>query len=436
MPNSSPRPLGQLPTRRSFLQTSTALSTTAAIAGSLALSRSAHAAGSDILKVGLIGCGGRGTGAASQALNADRAVQLTAMGDVFADKLESSLSNLHKQFETQPAKINVKDDHRFIGFDSYQRVIDSGVDVVLLCSPPHFRPQHLEAAVKAGKHIFAEKPVAVDAPGVRRILAAVDEAERRGLSIVSGLCWRYDPAKRETVARIHDGAIGDVRAMHVSYNTGSLWMHPRKAEWSDMEWQLRNWLYFTWLSGDFNVEQHVHSLDKAAWVMRDVPPVKCTGLGGRQVRTGVEYGHIFDHMAVVYDYEDGTKLFATCRQQAGCAIDVSDTILGTRGTASLLPRNSITAETKWRYEGPKGNMYQLEHDALFAGIRSGKPVNNGGYMTKSTLLAIMGRMACYTGKEVTWKMALESTEDLSPAKYEWGTLATPTVAMPGLTAFA
>jgi predicted dehydrogenase len=288
--------------------------------------------------------------------------------------------------------------------------------------------------VDAGKHVFVEKPVAVDAPGVRSVLASVDEAKRRGLSIVSGLCYRYDVPKKETISRIHDGAIGKVLAMHVSYNTGSLWMHPRKEEWSDMEWQLRNWLYFTWLSGDHNVEQHVHSLDKAAWVMRDEPPVKAIGLGGRQVRTGPEFGHIFDHHAVVYEYADGTRLFAFCRQQAGCAIDVSDYIIGTKGTADLM-RHTMTGETEWRYRGAKPNMYQAEHDALFASIRSGMPINNGEYMTRSTMLAILGRMVSYTGQSISWQDAINSSQDLTPAKYEFGPLPVAPVALPGITAF-
>jgi myo-inositol 2-dehydrogenase / D-chiro-inositol 1-dehydrogenase len=306
--------------------------------------------------------------------------------------------------------------------------------VVLLTTPPHFRPAHLKAAITAGKHVFAEKPVAVDAPGVRSVLESAAEARRKNLSLVSGLCYRYQTAKRETIARIHDGAIGKVVAIQASYNTGSLWMYKRKPEWTDMEWQMRNWLYFTWLSGDHNVEQHVHSLDKAAWVMNDKPPVSAIGLGGRQVRVEPEYGHIFDHHAVVYDYADGTKLFAYCRQQPGAAIDVSDHILGTKGTAELMS-HEIRGENPWRYRGPKANMYQVEHDELFASIRSGNPINNGDYMATSTLLGVLGRMATYTGQRITWDQAMASTEDLTPAKYEWGALPVAPVALPGITRF-
>jgi myo-inositol 2-dehydrogenase/D-chiro-inositol 1-dehydrogenase len=428
---SWPLPSRPLPTRRSFLQTSTSAIVGASLVSGLSVARAAYAEGSDQLKVGLIGCGGRGTGAAAQALQADKNVALTAVGDAFADQLQSSLENLRKIPDIQ---VKVDDDHCFVGFDAYQKVIDSGVDVVILATPPHFRPAHLKAAIAAGKHVFAEKPVAVDAPGVRSVLESVAEAKKKNLSIVSGLCYRYDVPKRATIERIHAGDIGDVVAMQVNYNTGSLWMKPRKETWSDMEWQLRNWLYFTWLSGDHNVEQHVHSLDKAAWVMHDEPPVKAIGLGGRQVRVQPEFGQIFDHHAVVYEYASGAKLFSYCRQQAGCAVDVSDYIMGTKGTADLM-KHKIRGEKTWRYEGPKPNMYLREHEELFASIRNGSPVNNGEYMTRSTMLAILGRMATYTGQSITWEQAMNSPEDLSPPAYEWGKLAVAPVAMPGLTQF-
>ena len=385
------------------------------------------------MKIGLIGCGGRGTGAAAQAMNADPHVQLTAVGDAFADRLQTSLDNLRKMF---PEKMAVTDDHCFVGFDAYKNVIDSGVDVVILATPPHFRPAHLQAAVAAGKHVFAEKPVAVDAPGVRSVLETCAEAKKKGLSVVSGLCYRYDLAKHETIQRVHDGAVGDIVALNVNYNTGTLWMHPRKESWSDMEWQLRNWLYFTWLSGDHNTEQHVHSLDKAAWVMRDEPPVKAWGLGGRQVRVQPEYGNIFDHHAVVYEYASGVKLFSFCRQQAGCSVDVSDYVLGTKGTADLMKHTIKSGDTSWRYRGEAPNMYQQEHDELFASIRSGNPINNGEYMSRSTMLAILGRMCTYTGQTITWDKVLASEEKLGPAEYQWGQMDVPLVAMPGITQFA
>lgn len=420
---------GELPSRREFLKSGGAAVSAGTLLGTLSLARSAHAAGSDVLKVGLIGCGGRGTGAAAQALAADPQARLTALGDAFADRLQGSLENLRKE---QPEKVQVDAEHCFVGFDAYQKVIDSGVDVVVLATPPHFRPAHLQAAIAAGKHVFCEKPVAVDAPGIRSVLESCELAKQKNLSVVSGLCWRYDYGVRETMQRVLDGAIGEIVAIQENYLAGSLWMHPRKPEWSDMEWQLRNWLYFTWLSGDHNVEQHVHSLDKAAWAMREEPPVKCFGLGGRQVRTGGEYGHIFDHHAVVYEYANGMKVFAYTRQQDGCKSDVEDYFIGTKGRAQVL-RHSITGENAWRFTGKKNNMYQTEHDELFASIRSGNPINNGLYMARSSMLAIMGRMATYTGKEITWEQAMNSQERLGPDKYEWGQLGVPEVAQPGRT---
>lgn len=425
-----------LPSRRQFLQNSTAALLGGALASTGTSWKLAHAAGDDVLKVGLIGCGGRGSGAAAQALQADPRAKLTALGDVFPDRLQSCLSNLLPKFGDQ---MDVPADRQFVGFEAYQQVIDSGVDVVLLATPPHFRPAHLKAAVAAKKHCFVEKPVAVDAPGVRRVMESVAEAKKQNLSVVSGLCYRYDPGKIETIGRIHDGAIGNIVAMNVNYNTQSLWHFPRKPEWTDMEWQMRNWMYFTWLSGDHNVEQHVHSLDKAAWAMRDETPLKAIGLGGRQVRVQPEFGHIFDHHAVVYDYAGGQKLFAYCRQQAGCTVDVSDYIMGTKGTADLM-KHVISGEQAWKFasrDKKKTNMYQLEHDALFASIRSGQPINNGDYMVRSTMLAILGRMATYTGQSITWDQAMNSQEDLTPPSYDWNAaLPVPPVALPGITKFA
>ncbi len=417
------------PTRRSFLSTAAAASTGAAILAHLPVARAAHAAGSDVIKVGLIGCGGRGTGAAMNALSADKHVKLTALGDAFADRLESSLQNIRK---AGGDKVDVAPERCFVGFDAYRRVIDSGVDVVLLCSPPHFRPAQLEYAVSAGKHVFCEKPVAVDAPGVRSVLESCETAKQKKLSIVSGLCYRYDLAKRETIARIHDGAIGDVTSMHVTYLTGTLWHHGRKEGWSDMEWQLRNWLYFTWLSGDHNNEQHIHSLDKAAWVMKDEPPVSCTGIGGRQVRTEEKFGNVFDHFGIVYEYANGAKLHSYCRQMAGCEVDVNDQMVGTRGSAQIM-KHSITGENAWRRRDAAPNMYQQEHDELFASIRNAAPINNGVYMAHSTLLAVMGRMAAYTGQKVTWEQAMKSTERLGPTTYDWGAAPEPVIAVPGIT---
>jgi predicted dehydrogenase len=418
-------------TRRSFLKESTLTLAGTALAGQLS---GVHAGGNDVIRVGLIGCGSRGTGAAGQALNADPNVKLIAMGDVFADRLQDSLKTLQDD-EAIAKKIDVRDDHCFVGFDAYKQVLATPVDVVLLTTPPHFRPLHFKAAVDAGKHVFVEKPVAVDAPGVRAVMATAEEAKRKNLAVVSGLCYRYEHAKRETMNRVHDGAIGDIVALQTTYNTGGLWMKPRQTEWSDMEWQLRNWLYFTWLSGDHIVEQHVHSLDKMAWAMKDEYPVRAIGLGGRQVRTSPAYGHIFDHHAVVFEYANGVKCFSSCRQQAGCANDVSDYVFGTKGTCSVM-KHSIAGEHAWHAsKHSKDDMYQNEHDELFASIRAGRPINNGNYMCKSSLMGIMGRMATYTGQNITWQMALNSKENLSPERYEFGAMPMPPVARPGITKF-
>jgi predicted dehydrogenase len=425
--------------RRDFLKDSATALVAGTVAGQLTIPPNAHAAGGDVLKVGLVGCGGRGTGAAGQALNADPNVKLVAMGDAFEDRLRQSLNTL-KSDPKIAAKIDVPPERCFAGFDAFRHVIAAS-DVVLLCTPPHFRPLHLAAAVEAGKHVFAEKPVAVDAPGVRSVLATCERARAKNLSVVSGLCLRYFDPFREAVRRIHAGEIGEVHTLQANDYRGKIWVKPRQPDWTDMVWQMRNWYYFTWLCGDFNVEQHVHFLDVCAWVMNNEYPVKAVGLGGRQQRTGPEYGHIYDHFSVTYEYANGARLFSNCRQQAGCVGDMSAHFTGTKGRADLTERrNGVvihSGQGAWVYDRPPNNLYQTEHDELFAGIRGGRPINNGEYVAKSTLLAIMGRMAAYTGQAVTWEMALNSKEDLTPPRYDWDvSLPVPPVAVPGVTKFA
>lgn len=431
-----PRETTNIPTRREFLQTSSAAMV--GTAATLAMSAGVHAAGDDVIKVGLIGCGGRGTGAASQALEADRNVKLWAVGDAFDDRIETSLKSL-KQIETIASKVDVAPERRFVGFDAYKSVIDC-CDVVLLCTPPQFRPLHLKAAVDAGKHVFAEKPCAVDAPGVRSVLATCEEAKKKSLSVVSGLCLRYDNGFKETVKRIHSGEIGEVHTLFANDYRGQIWVKPRLPDWSDMTWQMRNWYYFTWLSGDFNVEQHVHFLDVCSWAKGNQYPVKAIGMGGRQIRTGPEYGNIYDHFSITYEFADGTKFLSNTRQQAGCANDLGAYAVGSKGRAALTERRkglSIKNEAgEWFFDGPHNKMYQTEHDELFASIRAGKPINNGEYMAKSSLLAIMGRMAAYTGQVITWEMAMNSKEDLTPPSYSWDIeLPAPPIAKPGVTKF-
>ena len=411
----------------------------AAIAGALGSSPGARAAGGETLRVGLVGCGGRGTGAATQALSADPDVKLVAMADAFEDRLQEGLSFLQGDPMVGP-KVDVPPDRRFVGFDGFEKLIASGVDVVLLCTPPQFRPLHLRQAIEAGKHAFAEKPVAVDAPGVRSVLETCKRATAKGLSVVSGLCLRYDAGFRETVRRLHEGDVGEVTTLLANDYRGGRWAKPRQPGMTEMTYQMRNWYNFTWLSGDFNVEQHVHHLDVCAWIMKDRYPVKAIGMGGRQVLTEPEYGQIYDHFSVTYEYADGTRLFSNCRQQPGCKNDMSMQVLGTRGRAELSERRkglSIRGVGgDWWFDGPKNQMYQAEHDELFAGIRAGRPINNGEYMARSTLLAIMGRMAAYTGQEVSWEMAMNSKDDLSPARYDWDSPPPPsTVAVPGQTPF-
>jgi len=405
------------------------------------ISVNGYAAGSDKIRLGLIGCGGRGSGAAANALDADPNAKLTAMADAFADRLEGSRKALKGQYGD---RVTADAGTSFTGFDAYQKAIASGVDVVILAEPPHFRPQHLKAAVEAGKHVFCEKPVAVDAPGVRSVLATCEEAAKKNLSIVSGLCWRYFPATRETIKRIQDGAIGDVVVIQETYNTGAIGGRDRDPNLTEMEFQLRNWYCFTWLSGDHNVEQHVHSLDKASWIMHDEPPAAAWGLGGRQIRTEQpRFGNIYDHHAVCYEYANGVRVYSFCRQQPGCWNDVTDNVFGTKGRANVLGKYTIEGPEAWSYKGENPNMYLVEHQELFRSIREGKPINNGLYMARSTMLAILGRMVDYTGQRITWEDALNSQETLAPSAYAWD--ATPPivpdaqghypVAMPGVTKF-
>ncbi len=417
--------------RRTFLRQTTAAVVGGTLAATLGTARMAHAGGSDILRVGLIGCGGRGLGAAGDAMKAEENVRLTALADLFPDKIAAAKNVLP---DVIGAKYQVADDHCFAGFDAYQQLIDSGVDVVLLATTPFYRPQHLQAAVAAGKHVFCEKPVAVDPVGVLSVLATSEEATKKGLSIVSGLCWRYDLGVRETINRVRDGAIGEIVAIHENYLTGALWSRERKPEWSEMEYQNRNWYNYTWLSGDHIVEQFVHSLDKAMWLMGDQPPKACFGLGGRQVRVEPRFGNIYDHFANCFEWDNGVKAFTYTRQMAHCHNDVDDYILGTKGHAQVLingQQGLINGQPV--FKGDKPNMMEFEHHELFASIRAGKPINNGRYMALSTMMAILGREACYTGQLLKWDDVLNSGMRLGPTTCQWGDVPVEEIATPGLT---
>jgi myo-inositol 2-dehydrogenase / D-chiro-inositol 1-dehydrogenase len=387
------------------------------------------------LKVGLIGCGGRGTGAAAQALAADQDVILYAMGDVFSDHLETSYAAI---LEEQPNKVKVDKAHKFVGFDAYKKVIDSGVDVVILTTPPAFRPDHLMAAVNAGKHVFCEKPVAVDAPGVRRVLEAAKKAKAKNLSLVSGFTFRYDLQKRAFFEKVLNGAIGEIKTVSSTRNGGDLWFFPRQKEWTDMEYQLRNWYYQNWLSGDYIVEMIVHSLDMMSWAMGDKMPVRATGTGGRQARVDPKFGNIYDHFAIEYEYANGARGFSFSRQQPGCSNRNSVEIAGTLGDGFVNAGAGVTlkGKTNWEYKGEKNDPYQTQHNELFASIRNSKPMNDGQMMANSTMLAILSRMVGYSGQTITWEEAMNSNQTLGPdfEQYSWDLKFTsPDVAVPGIT---
>ncbi len=478
-------------TRREFVKVSAAAAALP-FAGTALGWPAVHAAGSDRLKVGLIGCGGRGTGAAMQAMCADPGAVIWSMGDVFKDRLDASHGGLEQGIadaakdaadwdkagdadrkddqevysptKPPPARgtkkagrsgarprvpsadqLQVPPERRFFGFDSYKEVIDSGVDVVLLTSYPAFRPAHLKAAVDAGKHIFAEKPLAVDGPGIREVLAAGDAARAKNLACLIGFCWRYNRGMSAAFEKVHSGAIGEVTNVHTTYLTSTLGKRPRRPEWSDTEFQMRNWWHFTWISGDHIVEQAVHSIDRLAWALNDRVPLRVTCLGGRAARTGPESGNAFDHFAATYEYENGLRAHHTCRQIDGCPSDNTDYIEGTGGRAVIngwtpvYEMRDLKGAVAWKGAGTSeeaSEMYQNEHDALFKSIREGRPINDCARGARSTLMGIMARMGAYTGQTVTWEQALNSKESLVPAHLEFGPMPTPELAVPGKTALA
>jgi myo-inositol 2-dehydrogenase / D-chiro-inositol 1-dehydrogenase len=411
--------------RRSLLKATAAASALAAT-GALG-TNFAHAQGSTKLRIGLIGCGGRGSGAAKDCAGSNENVQIVALGDVFQERIDGA----KKALADLGDKFTVKDDHCFVGFDAYQKVLASDVDLVILATPPGFRPMHIAAAVDAGKHVFAEKPVAVDPAGVRSVLESAKKIKEKRLGFVCGTQRRHHKGYIETIKRIHDGAIGDIVGGQCYWNQGGLWMHPRQESWSDMEWQLRNWLYFTWLSGDHIVEQHVHNIDVMNWVMNG-PPVSAYGMGGRQARTDAAYGHIFDHFAIEYLYGNGTRIVSMCRQQDGTDVRVGENVVGTKGTSNP-SAGQITGSNAFRLRAPEGGYgeYQQEHVDLITSIRSGEPLNEAQRIAETTLTAIMGRMSAYTGKLVTWEQAMSSKLDIVPAKFAMGPMPVPPVAIPG-----
>jgi myo-inositol 2-dehydrogenase/D-chiro-inositol 1-dehydrogenase len=421
-------PRGFSATRRDFLR-----STTAATVG-LGVLGNAHAAGSDVIKVGLIGCGGRGSGAADNICTAAGTtynIKLHALGDVFADRLSNCRDGLRNN-ERSKDKLDITDERCFVGFDAYQKVIDC-CDLVMLATPPGFRPLHIEAVIKAGKHLFTEKPVAVDGPGIRKVLAAAEESKKKDLCVVAGTQRRHQAGYIESIKRIRDGALGELITARVFWNGSGIWANKRQTGWSDTEYQVRNWYHFLWLCGDHFVEQHVHNLDVANWAL-GAHPIKAVGMGGRQMPDEPERGQSYDHFAVDYEYPGGIHVMSTARQIDGCANDVSEYIVGTRGLAHLEPGN-------YRFQGlgserlrirNEVNPYVQEHIDLLECITGHKPINELKQVAESTLTAIMGRESAYTGKEVSWEKALNSQRDTFPKEpLVWGPMKEGPFPRPG-----
>jgi predicted dehydrogenase len=416
----------------------------ASAAAQIEIADNAYAGAGDSLKIGLVGCGGRGTGAAEQALTADRGNALYAMGDAFPEAIEESESLLKKRTPKEVSdRIDVPPSRRFSGFDAYKQVIDE-CDVVLLTTPPAFRPIHFAYAVEKGKHAFVEKPMAVDGPGLRMFMESAKKSKEKGLSVVNGFCWRYFAPRRELMARVHGGDIGPIVSIETTYDSQGVWepdrdQHlPRAKCQSDMEYQMRNWYYYSWLSGDHIVEQAVHGLDTMAWAMNDMPPIRAWGVGGRQVRTEPKYGNIFDHFSIVYEYPEDIRGYHQCRHWANTPARVADHILGATGRADVFGKK-ITGAKPWRFRAAEGapplDMYQSEHNEMFAALRAGKPINNSEKAATSTLLALMGRMAAYTGEVITWDRAMQSKEQLVPETFTWGDAPQKPVPIPGVTKF-
>ena len=434
-------PKDSSPDRRTFLKSSSAVAVGGAVASQVAFPSVTLGKPTDKkLKVGLIGCGGRGTGAATQALKADSNIELTAMADAFSEKLERSLQIIGKTKGVESVKVKVKDSHKFTGLDGYKKVLDSGVDVVILTTPPGFRPAHLVEAVQADKHVFTEKPMATDVPGVRLVQKAVDISKQKNLAMVAGFCWRYDYARKELFKRIHDGQIGDVRSCYGTYLTGPVKPMPpadtRPEGLSDLEWQVRNWYNFNWLSGDGLVEQAIHTVDWVGWLMGDQAPTSCTAVGGRQIPA--HGGNIYDHVEVNYVWENHVRGTVAQRQISGCHNENSFYVSGSEGEGWIKGgRVYITGKNPWRYRGPKNNMYQTEHDEMFASIREGNVNNDGDRMINSTLMGIMGRTAGYTGKEITWEQISNAKQQIAPQDLlNWkDQIKAEPMALPGRTKF-
>jgi predicted dehydrogenase len=402
--------------RRQFLKTSTVVA--AGTVAGLSMARNAHAAGSDEIKIALVGCGGRGSGAAAQAMNTQEKsgpIKLIAMADAFADNVERKYNDLVRQYSKQ---MDVPPERRFSGFDGYKKVMETDCDLVILATSPGFRPLHFEAAVNAGKHVFMEKPVGTDAAGIRKVIEANKTAKEKNLLVQVGLQRRHEDRYKETIKRLQEGAIGDINFTRAYWNGGGVWVRPRTKGQTEMEYQMRNWYYFNWLCGDHIVEQHIHNLDVINWLKGGFP-VKAQGMGGRQVRDGIDHGEIYDHHAVEYHYADGSVLLSQCRHIQGCWNSVSEHAHGSNGYCNIGDASikDNKGEKVWSYGKGGGGGHQQEHYDLFADFRAGKRPNEGDYGAYSTLTAIMGRMCTYSGKELTWEQCLNSDVELGVKDY-------------------
>jgi predicted dehydrogenase len=429
MSHKSKRTSVSMYTRRDFVKTTAAA--TAGMAALMGSTNFAYAAPAETLRVGLVGCGGRGKGAAVNAVQAAEGVDLVAMGDLFQDRLDQAKKDLATY---TGAHYKVTDNTSFVGWDAYKKVIDSDIDYVILATPVVFRPEHFAYAVEKGKHVFMEKPVAVDPVGCRSIMASGDVARQKNLAVVAGTQRRHQKRYIELMQRIHDGLMGEIVGGDVYWNQGGLWSHPRQPEWSDMEFQLRNWLYYTHLSGDHIVEQHIHQIDVANWVMQ-AHPIRAIGSGGRQVRTDPLYGNVYDHFTTIFEYPNGTKIVSMCRQQDGTDKRIEENFIGTKGTASAADVRWawMKGENPWEFSGQETNPYKQEHTDLIESIRSGAPINEAHEVAESVLTALMGREAAYTGLEITWDQIANSNQDLTIKNWEFGPIEVPPVAAPGVT---
>ena len=431
-------------TRRTFCK-QTAAATTGILASTLPLDAMSNVYDNKKLKLALIGCGGRGSGAAVQALTADDKVELYAMADAFRDRIDSSLNGIKEHFDGSK-NIDVKEKNMFTGFDAYKKAIDL-CDVVILTTPPGFRPLHFEYAINNDKHVFMEKPLATDAPGIRKVLEVAKIAKEKKLNVVVGLQRHYQDKYITLYNKVVNGDIGKIVSGQVYWNDGGVWVKKRKSSQSELEYQMRNWYYFTWLCGDHILEQHIHNIDVANWFVGDYP-ISAQGMGGREVRNGIDHGQIFDHHFVEFTYASGAVISSQCRHQTGTASRVDEVFQGSNGSVvtGKGEMTDLSGNIKYKYpnkwnEDP--NPYQVEHDKLFQSIRNNEVINDVEYGAKSTMTAIMGRMATYTGKKITWDQAINSKEMLVPNNLTWNSTP-PTlpddngkylVAIPGKTQF-